>query len=176
GTNPLSTTWWASSRRATGKVSQVSTSRSGGGACSAEVWCVDVIRRPYETWRAPGSGTRHDSVMTSGDACAPCAMSQAALASRMSTTNTRVELAGMAPFSWSPYAWSAGTTSSTWLPTFWPAMPFVQPGITPLSGNEVGVPRLHEESNDVPSSRQPAYCTVTVCSLVTSGPSPSISG
>src|SRR5690348_15585223 len=50
-------------------------------------------------------------------------------------------------------------------PTFIPASPLSQPGMTwpAPSGNENGWPWFHEASNSVPFSyRTPSYCTVTV--------------
>src|SRR5437762_5929945 len=61
-------------------------------------------------------------------------------------------------------------------PTFIVPTPSVQPGITPLSGNDAAMPRSRELSNFVPSVSHPVYCTVTVThALAGEAPSPTFS-
>ena len=67
--------------------------------------------------------------------------------------------------------------SRTREPTFCPARPSFQPGITPLRLNVADAPLSHEESKVSPSDHvTPLYCTVTVSSSPTSAPSPWMRG
>src|ERR1035437_8967969 len=67
-------------------------------------------------------------------------------------------------------------TSSRRPPTFMPTIPAVHPGITPLSGKDMGwLPRSHEASNCFPVDHAtPTYWTDTVSLVVTAGPVPTI--
>src|SRR5437879_3734540 len=54
-----------------------------------------------------------------------------------------------------------------------PAMPCRKPGTTWFSGNEIGMPRDHDESNFTPFLYStPRYCTVTVEVAVAGWPLP----